>query len=115
LTNGESALAGFAERLSKAWSAETASTWLPANTARGQCSVTALAAQRLLGGELLKTQTDSGPHFYNRIGGHRVDFTSAQFDSPLRYDDLPANPAEALADTSPRQLSALLRALGVES
>jgi hypothetical protein len=111
----ESSLADFAERLANAWSAQTASSWTAANAARGQCSVTALVAHKLLGGDLLKTRTASGTHFYNRIGGERVDFTSRQFDSLPCYDDTPADPAEALADTSTRQLSALLDALGEKS
>ena len=110
----EAALDEFAERLKRAWSAETASVWSAENPARGQCSVTALAAQHLFGGELLKTRTPQGPHFYNRIGGAKRDFTAAQFDSPIAYEDAPADRGEALADTSSAQLEALLRALGAK-
>ena len=67
--------------------------------------------QHLLGGEILKTHTDGGTHFYNRIGGVTRDFTAAQFEAPPRHDDLPSNAEEALADTSEAQLAALLDAL----
>ena len=100
------------ERLQRAWSSRTASTWSADNPARGQCSVTALAVQRMFGGEILKTATRHGPHFYNRIGGERRDFTAAQFDAPVEYHDQPATEAEALADTSREQVEALLQALG---
>ena len=102
----------LSEKLSRAWSVRTASTWSAANPARGQCSVTALAVQRLFGGEILKTPTAAGPHFYNRIAGVRRDFTAAQFEAPVVYLDLPSTKEEALADTSPEQLDVLLSSLG---
>jgi hypothetical protein len=40
-----------------------------------------------------------------------LDLTSAQFDSPPDYEDLPSDAEEAMADTSPAQLEALLRRL----
>ena len=98
-------------RLERAWSAETSTLWTPDNPARGQCSVTALAVQKLCGGEILKTATPAGPHFYNRIGGEHFDFTAGQFEAPPCYDDLPSDAGEAMADTSPAQLEALLRGL----
>ena len=42
-------------RLTRAWSVETSSKWRRDNPACGQCSVTALVVQDLLGGEILKT------------------------------------------------------------
>ncbi len=102
-------------RLRTAWSAQTSTKWSAQNPARGQCSVTALAVQRLCGGEILKTDTAEGPHFYNRIDGARRDFTASQFDAPIPYQDLPSGEQEALADTSPAQLSALLAKLDARS
>jgi len=96
------------DRLERAWSAETSTLWTADNPARGQCSVTALAVQKLCGGDILKTHTAAGPHFYNRIDGERFDFTAAQFGTPPSYDDLPSDAAEAMADTSPAQLETLL-------
>lgn len=66
------------------------------------------------GGELLKTRVafegTEAWHFYNRIDGTRLDFTAEQFAAPIRYDDLPATEAEALADTSPAQVATLAAA-----
>ena len=98
-------------RLQRAWSKDTSSLWSAEAPARGQCSVTALAVQRLCGGEILITPTPRGPHFYNRIDGERRDFTAAQFDALPDYADRPSDAAAALADTSPAQLEALLHAL----
>ena len=103
--------AALLDRLRHAWSAETSNGWSPDNPARGQCSVTALAVQRLCGGEIMKTATPGGPHFYNRIGGRRLDLTASQFDRPLLYQDLPSDAEEAMGDTSHGQLAALLRGL----
>lgn len=103
--------AAFRERLRGAWSLSTSSKWTAANPARGQCSVTAIAAQNLLGGAILRTQTSDGTHFYNRIDGVRYDFTASQFERPIAYDDAPATRDEALADTSPAQYAALKTAL----
>lgn len=89
--------------LTAAWSIKTSSRWQPDNPALGQCSVTALVVQDLLGGDILKTEIGSAWHFYNRIGGLRLDFSAAQFFSPVVYSDLDARRDEALADTSPQQ------------
>ena len=99
-------------RLASAWSPRTASTWTPANPAKGQCSVTAIAVQRIAGGDILKTPTPDGLHFYNRIGGVRFDFTAGQFAQSPEYRDLPSDADDALSDTSPEQVAALLEALG---
>ena len=99
------------KRLRRAWSGETSRLWSRDNPARGQCSVTALAVQQLHGGDILKTAAPGGAHFYNRIGGARYDFTAAQFDELPAYEDVPSDSDEAMADTSPAQLEALLRDL----
>ena len=99
------------KRLREAWSAKTASTWSAENPAQGQCSVTAIVVQHMFGGEILKTATPIGPHFYNRIDGERYDFTASQFSEPLPYQDIRSNADEALTDTSPSQVEALLEAL----
>jgi hypothetical protein len=91
------------------WSQETGGKWLAANPARGQCSVTALVVQDLLGGDILKTDIDGAWHFYNRIAGRRWDLTISQFDRPIGYDDLPSSRDEALSDTSPKCYELLRR------
>ena len=105
-------VAALERRLVRAWSLRTSSKWSVDNPACGQCSVTALAIQQLHGGEILKTTTAEGPHFYNRIDGQRYDFTASQFASAISYEDQPSSIAEALADTSPEQLRLLLERLG---
>ena len=106
-------IARLAEQLKAAWSAETATPWTAGNPARGQCSVTALVVQDLLGGEILKTRVGPHWHFYNRLDGRRVDLTESQFETPPAYEDLPATRAEALSDTSVRQYQALRHALSL--
>lgn len=103
----------FAERLRSAWALETSSLWLPENPARGQCGVTTLVAHDLFGGEILKTVLQEGPHFYNKIGGHRFDFTSAQFEKLIDYQDLPSDREEAMSATNSRQYHSLRKALGL--
>jgi hypothetical protein len=98
-------------RLSRAWSRETSSTWTEGNPANGQCSVTALVVQDLLGGEILKTRVNGAWHFYNSIGGRRWDLTVSQFDTPIGYDDVPSSRQEALADTSRQKYAALVEGL----
>ncbi len=100
-------------RLLTAWSAATSSRWTAACPAAGQCGVTALVVQDLCGGEIRRTRSPGGTHFYNMVAGRRVDLTESQFAAPLAYDDHPASRAEAMADTSPAQYAALRAALGL--
>lgn len=94
------------------WSAETASGPFDRdNPAQNQCSVTALAVQHFFGGEIVKTPTAGGTHFYNRIGGVAWDLSIGQFREPIPFADLPSSTAEALADSSPDKLKRLLRAV----
>lgn len=99
------------EKFMSAWSIETGRKWRPDNPACGQCSVTALVAQDLLGGEILKTLVEGQWHFYNCVGGRRLDLTESQFSQPLDYQDLPSNRSEALEDTSLGQYELLKRRL----
>ncbi len=104
-----SLLGGLLEKLRSAWSTETGGKWRPDNPACGQCSVTALVAQDVLGGDILKTSVEGQWHFYNRVAGQRLDLTESQFEQPLEYQDLPSNRAEALEDTSARKYEILKR------
>jgi hypothetical protein len=79
------------ELIRSCWSAETCdpvdlADWSPSNPARGQCAVTALVVQDLLGGDLLLAQvhhddgSHQGVHFWNRLqGGLEIDLTREQF------------------------------------
>ena len=73
------------------WSEQTCDpvdlpTWSRANPASGQCAVTALVVQDLLGGDLLIAEVDNadgsrqGVHYWNRLGeGVELDLTREQF------------------------------------
>ena len=75
--------------LRTAWGSDTCDPheehWRPDNPARGQCGVTALVVQDLLGGDLLLgevhvDQTKIGNHYWNRLpDGTEIDFTADQF------------------------------------
>jgi hypothetical protein len=80
------------ERVIRAsWSAQTCdpvdlAEWSTESPARGQCAVTALVVQDLLGGELLLAEVRNaegsrqGLHYWNRLpGGVEVDVTREQF------------------------------------
>jgi hypothetical protein len=74
-----------------AWSADSCDPtdldqWSPQNSARGQCAVTALVVQELVGGELLLADvynddgSRQGVHYWNRlVNGLEVDLTREQF------------------------------------
>lgn len=73
-----------------AWSDETCDeadldSRTPENPSRGQCGVTSLLLQDLIGGELLESQvflpdgTQDGYHYGNRIGMLDIDLTREQF------------------------------------
>ncbi len=84
-------LAHIDEAIRACWSSETCDPvdledWSDAEPARGQCAVTALVVQDILGGELLVAEvhhadgTRQGVHYWNRLaGGVEVDLTRAQF------------------------------------
>ena len=71
----------------KAWSADTSSdpaNWSPENPAWGQCAVTACVAQDVLGGDIVwcEAETPKGDkisHYFNIVGGEKIDFTARQF------------------------------------
>jgi hypothetical protein len=88
--------------LRSSWSAQTSGGWRADNPAR-----TALSANDLFGGDILKTPLPDGDHFYNQIEGARIDFTAEQFDTPIGYVDLPSNRTEALAGTTLEKYEAL--------
>jgi hypothetical protein len=93
----------------RAWTEETCcSGWSADNPCRNQCSVTALAVQRLLGGDIVKTRTKGGTHFYNSIDGVYWDLAADQFSEPIPYENLASDTAEALGDTTPDKLRILL-------
>ncbi|MBG0562471.1 YunG family protein [Actinoplanes aureus] len=76
--------------LRAAWGADTCDPhdlpdWRPENPARGQCGVTALVVQDLLGGDLVLGEVlvggvKTGHHYWNRLpDGREADLTADQF------------------------------------
>jgi len=67
----------------KCWTRETSFDplrWSPRNPAWGQCAVTALVVQDLLGGELLCCEVDGTRHYWNLLPSNRaLDLTRHQF------------------------------------
>ena len=84
-------LADVAAAVRAAWDRRTCdpvdlADWRPENPSRGQCGVTALVIQDLLGGDLLLAEVHhsngerQGCHYWNRLpGGAEVDLTREQF------------------------------------
>lgn len=93
--------------LREAWSPESSSLWTEDNPARGQCGVTALVVQDRFGGEIRKTPTKNGLHFYNYMNGKRYDMTAEQFDERPAYLDFPSDRGEAFEGTNVDQYVAL--------
>jgi len=91
----------------KVWSIESSSRWTIQNPANGQCGVTTLVVNDLFNGEILKTPTPGGWHFYNQINGQRYDLTDIQFPEPIHYMDVPSNREEAFQDTNEKQYNYL--------
>ena len=93
----------------KSWSSETISGMFdPLNPCHNQCAVTALAVQRVFGGEIIKTATKGGTHFYNLIDGRYWDLAADQFDEPIPYDNILTSFEEAHEHATTAQLLALL-------
>ncbi len=90
-----------------AWSEESSPQWRPDIPSLGQGAVTALVVQDLFGGEIVKTESPGGWHFYNIVEGERYDLAQDQFVEPLGYSDDPSNRAEALASAQERCYRAL--------
>lgn len=100
--------------LRRCWSRDTSTKWTPEAPAAGQCGVTALVAQDLIGGEIAKTRVGGDWHFYNMVGGRRVDFTAEQFSQPIEYSDTPSNRDDAFTDTTAQQYKSLSNRLREE-
>jgi hypothetical protein len=64
----------------------------------GQDSIISLLIHDVFGGEILKTHKKKNWHFYNRIDGERVDFTSKKKSAGINvFEDIPATPDETYA------------------
>ena len=65
----------------------------------------------VFGGEILKTHSKRGWHFYNRVDGLRIDFTRSEIsksDNEKRFEDIPATSDETAACFEKEQYSFFL-------
>lgn len=81
----EITLEDLKEALSYCWSAGTSydkDSWSPANSAWGQCVVTALLVKKYFGGNLVvRFIKGIGWHYWNQLpDGQEVDLTESQFE-----------------------------------
>ena len=73
------------KKLAQSWCKETCyepqqDNWSPENPAQGQCFVTALIVQDLLGGEIIKAKSSNGvSHYWNVVNDTEIDLTRSQF------------------------------------
>lgn len=74
-----------AAAIESSWQAASSNdpdNWSPENASHGQCAVTALAVQELLGGDLLRADVHGVSHYWNRLhSGQELDLTRSQFPS----------------------------------
>jgi len=78
------------KQLREVWSKDTSfcpSEWSTANPALGQCTVTALIVQEIMGGELMRCEIDGGGHYFNHVDGHTIDLTASQFQRRIKRDN----------------------------
>jgi hypothetical protein len=72
-------------------------SWPHDGTAKNQDSLISLLIHDVFGGEILKTPDEKGWHFYNRVNGKRIDFTSSESGNNSKnghFKDIPATPEE---------------------
>ncbi|SFW85432.1 YunG family protein [Amycolatopsis australiensis] len=82
-------LAEIERAVRRSWGADTCApedrpAWHPGNPARGQCGVTALVLNDLLGGDLVRGEVHADGrrtdfHWWNRLAGVEIDLTREQF------------------------------------
>ena len=72
--------------------------WSSENPSYGQCAVTALKVQELLGGQIQKVTTNNDDcHYFNEINGRVVDITHGQFKYKVNYShSTPISPEKLL-------------------
>jgi hypothetical protein len=96
---------GMYEALRAVWAADTSSYagWSAELPESGQCAVTALVIQDLIGGKLKRAVVNGDSHYWNDIPGFgELDFTRAQFEAPATFEDVSEREREYVL--SPRQL-----------
>lgn len=80
------------DALERAWRRETSvdqGGWLEENPSRGQCAVTALVIQDLLGGSILRGEAGAESHYWNLLpSGREMDLTRQQFGPEVRITNV---------------------------
>ena len=89
--------------LRSSWCKETAhpsyqKDWTEENPAYGQCAVTALIMQEILGGDIYECTVNRKRHFYNVTSDGKIyDFTQEQFGGAfIVYDNIKERTRESL-------------------
>lgn len=83
--------------LKKTWESDYNRRTPPAESDPFQSSITSQLIYDVFGGEILKTRKKKEWHFYNRINGERVDFTSVlihKLSRNYKFEDIPSTPDE---------------------
>lgn len=96
----------------QAWSRETSvdpDGWTPENPAWGQCAVTALVVQDVIGGELRAGWVGKVRHYWNIVGSHDLDLTLRQFGSGWPKDAEPRSREDVLGNADTERRYRLLR------
>jgi hypothetical protein len=81
------------------------------NPSYEQASLISLLIHDIFGGEILKTHLKKGWHFYNRIDGKRIDFTSSDLNHSsdnIQFEDIPSTPDETYSYFEDEQYSTFL-------
>ena len=93
------------QTLARCWRADTAygsANWSADTPSAGQCAITAVLVQELLGGTIHKMMVGEASHYYGRIGGRVVDLTADQFSEVPAYaqqdDEVEADAVWATAE-----------------
>jgi hypothetical protein len=108
------------DALRKSWGRDTCdpvdlADWHAGNPARGQCGVTVLVVNDLLGGDLVLAEVSyadgrkQGVHYWNRIGLLDIDLTRGQFTSDEHIGAGTVLPRPSHAPTRCREEYELLR------
>lgn len=72
--------------------------WIPEKHEDDQSGATSLLIHDLFGGKILKTHNSNGWHFYNLIGGERIDLATAVTGKEVKedfFEDIPSTPDES--------------------
>lgn len=109
LNNQMIKMEAFLDILNRSWSINSSSKWIKNNPAKGQCGVTALVVNDILGGEIYKTLTSEGWHYYNKINNSYYDLTASQFSAKIKYSNTLSNREEAFTDTNEKQYNYLIQ------